>query len=366
MIINNIERKAYAGKAAIGVKQPVSRKNKEYIGTSFIGNAAMHLAVLTASFSITYGGLMLQDYMIAGKSAAQNIEQRIEGKESVSDDDPVSQTAMHGPMLIKAKDIMITPMQENISTHTIKEDKGSAIPVKPASEELSIDALVSPATKNVLTERYHSIIRNKHAMRSLQRKAERVSKYSPIINEAAEKYGIAPEILFALILHESAGYSDIVSSTGDVGLTQLQKKTAKSECKITVGKKFDGRKDPSLNIYCGAKYLGRALEALGSYEKALMGYNGGIERMDSLLESHKENIRNTWREIPETTKNYPYNVLGFVLAMRELNDPSEISYIPRNEKSREKPYNKKNNAQSAKNHNMTAGRDIPNLSALSY
>jgi len=304
--------------------------------------------------------------MNSGRSATQNIEQRIENKENASENDHADQSAMHGPIFIKAKDLLITPLPENASASVPEKKEGGAIPVKPASEELSIDALVSPATKNVLTERYHSIIRNKHAMRSLQRKAERVSKYSPIINEAAEKYGIAPEILFALILHESAGYSDIVSSTGDVGLTQLQKKTAKSECKITVGKKFDGRKDPSLNIYCGAKYLGRALEALGSYEKALMGYNGGIERMDSLLESHKENIRNTWREIPETTKNYPYNVLGFVLAMRELNDPSEISYIPRNEKSREKPYNKKNNAQSAKNHNMTAGRDIPNLSALSY
>jgi soluble lytic murein transglycosylase-like protein len=91
----------------------------------------------------------------------------------------------------------------------------------------------------------------------------------PIIDEAAAKYGIRPELLEALIQQESGFRIDAVSSKGAQGLTQLMPATAAG---LGVTDPFD----PRQNIMGGARYLRAQLDRFDDDEsQALAAYNAG-------------------------------------------------------------------------------------------
>ncbi|MCL2762840.1 MAG: lytic transglycosylase domain-containing protein [Treponema sp.] len=111
--------------------------------------------------------------------------------------------------------------------------------------------------------------------------------YKELIEQYAEKTGIDPALLFALIRTESAFESAIVSRTGAVGLTQLMPATAEE---------FAGRirrrggpdytdaltlnlRDPEANIHIGTSYLVYLNERMGDPLLALLAYNGGMNRV---------------------------------------------------------------------------------------
>jgi len=91
----------------------------------------------------------------------------------------------------------------------------------------------------------------------------------PIIDEAAAKYGIRPELLEALIQQESGFRIDAVSPKGAQGLTQLLPATAAG---LGVSNPFD----PRQNIMGGARYLRAQLDRFDDDESlALAAYNAG-------------------------------------------------------------------------------------------
>jgi len=92
-----------------------------------------------------------------------------------------------------------------------------------------------------------------------------------VIAPAAEKYGIEPALVAAVIWAESSGDPNARSSRGARGLMQLMPETAK-ELGVT------RILDPRENVDGGTKYLRRMLDAhAGDVRVALAAYNAGPE-----------------------------------------------------------------------------------------
>ena len=118
-------------------------------------------------------------------------------------------------------------------------------------------------------------------------------QYPRPFKELVEKYAaetnIAPSLLFGLIRTESAFQSDIISSAGAAGLTQLMPATAAEmadrirraggpDYRVSGGSGLNLR-DPGLNIHIGAYYLGYLMERFDNTLLALLAYNGGMNRI---------------------------------------------------------------------------------------
>jgi hypothetical protein len=123
----------------------------------------------------------------------------------------------------------------------------------------------------------------------------KVSKAQPvdreidsIVKEAAQKYGLDPNLVRAVIKTESNFDPKAVSSAGAMGLMQLMPKTAEG---LGVGDAFD----PAQNIDGGARYLKQMLDRYdGEIDNALAAYNWGPGNLD----------RSRGRYMPRETSNY--------------------------------------------------------------
>lgn len=94
-----------------------------------------------------------------------------------------------------------------------------------------------------------------------------------IINEAAQRYDVDPNLIAAMAFKESRFNPNAVSRLGAEGVMQLKPRTARS---LGVTNSFDARQ----NILGGTKYLRKLLDRFnGDIELALAGYNAGPERV---------------------------------------------------------------------------------------
>ena len=92
-------------------------------------------------------------------------------------------------------------------------------------------------------------------------------EFCPTVVSEAEKYGIQPALLEALVLCESAYKTAAVSSRGAFGLTQLMEETA-DELGVD-------RRSPKDNIHGGARYLAQQYSRFKDWSLALAAYNAG-------------------------------------------------------------------------------------------
>lgn len=103
-------------------------------------------------------------------------------------------------------------------------------------------------------------------------------QYGGLVDAAAQKYGLDPSLLGAMVGQESSGNASAVSPMGAQGLMQLMPATA---AKLGVKNPFD----PAENIDAGARYFKQLLDNYGGDEKrALVAYNGGqgaVSAMDA-------------------------------------------------------------------------------------
>jgi soluble lytic murein transglycosylase-like protein len=93
--------------------------------------------------------------------------------------------------------------------------------------------------------------------------------YGKTIEEAADRYDVNPQLIYSVILAESAGRPDAVSHKGAKGLMQLMDETA-AELGVV------DSLDPQQNIMGGTKYLRQMLDTFdGNVKLAVAAYNAG-------------------------------------------------------------------------------------------
>jgi soluble lytic murein transglycosylase-like protein len=88
------------------------------------------------------------------------------------------------------------------------------------------------------------------------------------IRRASRLFDLPENLVRAVILTESGGRADAVSSKGAVGYMQVLPSTGKEMGASDV-------RDPWQNLYAGAKYLRKQLDRFGNLEHALAAYNAG-------------------------------------------------------------------------------------------
>jgi len=125
---------------------------------------------------------------------------------------------------------------------------------------------------------------------------ENKKRYAPIIEAAAERERLRPELLHAVVLAESAYDPRALSSAGAAGLMQLMPETAK---RFGVNDRWD----PVANVNAGARYLRVLLDLFEHDLKlALAAYNAG--------ESAVKKYGNRIPPYPET-QHYVQKVMAY-------------------------------------------------------
>lgn len=99
--------------------------------------------------------------------------------------------------------------------------------------------------------------------------------YRNAIGAAADRHGLDPKLLHALVIVESAYRPTACSPVGACGLTQLMPATA---VELGVADRFD----PVANLAGGADYLARQIVRFGDLRLALAAYNSGPSRVARL------------------------------------------------------------------------------------
>ncbi|MCC5949400.1 MAG: lytic transglycosylase domain-containing protein, partial [Nitriliruptoraceae bacterium] len=97
-------------------------------------------------------------------------------------------------------------------------------------------------------------------------------RWSAAIDATAQRHGLDPRLLAALVWTESNFRPDAVSHAGALGLAQLMPGTAR-------GLGVDPR-DPLANLDGGARYLRTQLDRFGRVDLALAAYNAGPGRVE--------------------------------------------------------------------------------------
>lgn len=107
--------------------------------------------------------------------------------------------------------------------------------------------------------------------------------YQTIVRAHARNYHLQPALLAAVIYQESRFHSDARSSSGAIGLMQLQPATAKGIALHTGGSRFrvDDLYNPEINIRYGCWYLRHLLDKYDDERTALAAYNAGQHNVDT-------------------------------------------------------------------------------------
>ena len=148
-----------------------------------------------------------------------------------------------------------------------------------ASQSLGLASMIYKQLSGRLTMKPEDV-QLKEAIHSLEQTArqpsfkkislpERMKKIEPIIQKAAARFGVDADLIRSVIVNESAGVPEAVSSKGAKGLMQLMDATAKEMGVKNIW-------DPVENIFGGTRYLKMLLDRFSGDEVlAVSSYNAG-------------------------------------------------------------------------------------------
>jgi soluble lytic murein transglycosylase len=118
---------------------------------------------------------------------------------------------------------------------------------------------------------------------------ERFRCYDSLIRDMAEKHGVEPELVKAVIWRESAFAPDKIGGDGERGLMQILPGAASDWVRVNRVQNFDAADlfDPKTNIDAGTWYLKQALARWKDRDNplvfALAQYNAGSRRVEQWI-----------------------------------------------------------------------------------
>ncbi len=155
--------------------------------------------------------------------------------------------------------------------------------------------------------------------------------YGPLVREAASRFNIPVELLFAVMREESAFNPVVVSRANAIGLTQLLVPTAERFARgMNLRVNAASLKNAQINVPIGARYLRYLLNSFeGSKVPAVASYNAGENRLVRWIKRHKELELDEFVElIPfDQTRHYTKRVMGSAFAYRYFANP-EDPFLP--------------------------------------
>lgn len=111
--------------------------------------------------------------------------------------------------------------------------------------------------------------------------------HAEAVQGSAERHGVDPYLVCAVIECESGWDEGALSAAGAVGLMQVMPDTVTSlvELGVVDGAAYDPSdlEDPEVNIEYGCAYLGYLQEHLSSEEEVIAAYNAGIGAVQGWL-----------------------------------------------------------------------------------
>jgi soluble lytic murein transglycosylase-like protein len=128
--------------------------------------------------------------------------------------------------------------------------------------------------------------------------------------DEAERAGIDPLLVLAVIQVESSYRLAARSEKGALGLMQLLEPTLREEATLA-GEDAANPLDPRTNVRMGIRYLRRLLDLFGKQDLALMAYNAGPNRIlgylrgDGIPERFREYPRRVRAELRRLRRSYP-------------------------------------------------------------
>ena len=131
------------------------------------------------------------------------------------------------------------------------------------------------------------------------------------ISSFAEEYELQPYFLYSLVRTESYFNSEVISSAGAIGLTQLMQLTAGDIAKKLKQSEYD-LTEAGTNLKFGSFYLAELKRRLsGNSMQAFMAYNAGITRVRRWVASQKLPVDLFVETVPfEETREYVKKTLA--------------------------------------------------------
>jgi soluble lytic murein transglycosylase len=145
---------------------------------------------------------------------------------------------------------------------------------------------------------------------------DRPRAYEKEILAAAERHGVDPNLLFAVMRVESVYQRRIVSHAGAIGLTQIMPRTGRLIAQARGMDDFTTADllDPEVNLDFAAWYLSQLIARFdGHIPLAIASYNGGPHNMSAWIDAHAKTLPldALLERIPFTeTHRYVRRVLG--------------------------------------------------------
>ena len=145
---------------------------------------------------------------------------------------------------------------------------------------------------------------------------EQMDQWDDLIIEMANKYGMDPALIKAVMYQESGGDPNATSPVGAMGLMQLMPGTA-AEVASQLGWSSYDPYNAEQSIEMGTYYLANLISTYdleadtleGTYANGLAAYNWGIGNY--LSSGQRSNVENgIYSGLPGETSNYVSNILG--------------------------------------------------------
>jgi hypothetical protein len=131
------------------------------------------------------------------------------------------------------------------------------------------------------------------------------SSISGIVDQAAQKYKVNPNLIAAIIKKESTFKNNLRSGAGAMGYMQLMPGTARD-----LGVR--NAMDPTQNIMGGTKYIRQMLENYGgNVELALAAYNWGAGNLNKARRRYGSSWSSIRSHAPKETRDYVDKIMGW-------------------------------------------------------